>query len=332
MNDPAHNEWHRLFSAALNDTLTDAEKAQLGSLLKTSAEARQLWFLYCDNECGLTELRQAHVAAPAARKQPPRLPWLSWRPLTAAAAGLVIGLCSATIGWGYVGSYAGKAVTLLQDSFESGPPPEVTGVPVVPGVWSGDYSAVVGEYHGVRPASGQKMLRFLRADYEGKLRHDGYIADAYRIIDLRGTALAVGRGDACVAVEARFRALPEPKLGRVSCSVTIHALDTLPDPDERQEFFSRAREGISMPLADDQKAGATILATATRHEVLESADDSWQTVRSELRVPPGSRYFVVHLHEWLMDSRGPREPQPVEFDGLFVDDVRVTLTHRPPLP
>jgi len=333
MKDTDHNEWHRLFSGALNGTITDAEKTQLAALLKSSAEARQLWFLYNDNECGLAELKPLMSAAtPASKKQTARLPWLSWRPLTAAAAGLVIGLSSATLGWGYVGSYAAKAITLLQDGFESGPPPQVTGVPTAPGSWSGDFSEVTGEYQGVKPAGGKKMLRFLRADYEGKQGRDGYIADVFRIIDLRGSELDVSRGDACVSVEAKFRSLHQPKLGRISCSVTIHALDALPSPEERQQFFVKATSGIPEADTDDPNSSATILATTTRHEAFESAGDEWQTVRSELRVPPGSRYFMIHLHEWLLDSKGPHQPQPVNFAGLFVDEVRVTLAHRPPLP
>lgn len=35
----------------------------------------------------------------------------------------------------------------------------------------------------------------------------------------------------------------------------------------------------------------------------------------------GTPFLLVHL-----------SPQPREFAGLFVDDVRVTLTHRPPRP
>ncbi len=335
MNDPAqHDEWHRLFSAALNDTMTEAEKTQLATALKTSAEARQLWFLYQDNECGLGELKPrggAGLVAPST-VAPRRSAWIQWRPLTAAAAGLVIGLFSASMVWGYVVPYAGRAVTLLQDSFESGPPPLVTGVPVEAGRWSGDYSEVVGEFRGVKPASGAKMLRFLRADYEGKPGRDGYIADVFRIIDLRGAELGVDRGDACVSVEARFRALPYKNgAGRVRCNVTVYALDALPEPGERHQFYLKPKDGLPAD-GDDQKTGATILATATRAEVFSTASDTWQAARTELRVPPDTRFFMVHLHEWLIDSRGPREPQPVKFEGLFVDDVRATLTHQPPLP
>ncbi len=41
---------------------------------------------------------------------------------------------------------------------------------------------------------------------------------------------------------------------------------------------------------------------------------------------------MLHLHEWRLDAKDYKKPQPIEFGGLFLDDVRVTLTHRPPLP
>jgi hypothetical protein len=86
MKSDAPSEWHRLFNAALNDQLSDAERGQLATVLKSSAEARQLWFLYQDNECSLAELK------PRREAKAPRtgFPWFFWRPIAAAAA-LVIG-------------------------------------------------------------------------------------------------------------------------------------------------------------------------------------------------------------------------------------------------
>lgn len=335
MKNPEHEEWHTLFSAALNGTMTDAEKVRLAEVLKSSAEARALWFLYNDNECSFSEMKpravDGSVRTPSASPRRSS-PWFQWRPLMAAAAGLVIGLCSASLVWGYAGTQSAKAVTLLRDSFESGSPPQVNGVPVDPGHWSGDYSEVLGEHHNVKPAGGQRMLRFLRADYAGKTSGDGYIADVYRLIDLNDADLQIARGDASVSVEASFRALSQEKLGRVLCNVTIHALDALPTPEERHDLFLNPRDGVAVGDEDGRQPGANILATATRHGVFDSASGSWHLSRTELLVPPGTRYLMVHLHEWLLDSRGPREPQPVEFAGLYVDDVRVTLIHRPALP
>ena len=89
------------------------------ALLKTNAEARQLWFLYHDNECSLAELKPR--AVPARR----RATRSAWSPLTAAAAGLALGLFSASMVWGYVGKWATPTTTLLAESFEAGASPSV---------------------------------------------------------------------------------------------------------------------------------------------------------------------------------------------------------------
>lgn len=321
-----------LLHGYLSGTISDAEFGRLQSLLRESPEARAQLRDLSMVDAKFQEMAAADpeilglLTAPAVR--PLRGSWFTWRPLTAAAAGLAIGLFSASMVWGYVVPYAMRAITLVQESFESGPAPSVSGMPVEPGRWSGDFSEIVGEFRGVKPAQGRKMLRFIRADYEGKPARDGYVADLFRIIDLRGSDLDVARGDACISVEARFRSLPESDRGRLRCGVTVYALDALPEAGERHDFFLKRRDGVLIDGVGASNAGPTILATAARHENL--ATDSWQVTRSELRVPPGTRYFMIHLHESLMDPQGRQSPQPVEFAGLFVDDIRVMLTHQRP--
>lgn len=227
--------------------------------MKSSAEARQLWFLYHDNECSLAEMKRPVEV----KTRTTRLSWFSRRPVTAAAAGLVIGMFSASVVWGYVGPYAGKAITLLRESFESGPTPLATGIPVEAGRWSGDYSQVVGEYLGVKPAGGARMLRFLRSDYEGKPGRDGFIGDVFRIIDLRAPEYDVARGDACISVEAHFLSLPQDIPGPAACGIAMHALDALPAPAERLEFTERTDRAKAAAADGTLHSGMTILASAT---------------------------------------------------------------------
>ena len=83
MNRVDQLEWHRLFNAALNDQLSETEKLELAVVLKSSAEARQLWYLYNDNECSLVEIK-----IPVKRE----LSRFTWKPLAAAMAGVVLGM------------------------------------------------------------------------------------------------------------------------------------------------------------------------------------------------------------------------------------------------
>jgi hypothetical protein len=127
-------------------------------------------------------------------------------------------------------------------------------------------------------------------------------------------------------IEARFAALPQDQLGRMSCGVTIYALDELPPAGERDDAF--LRRATSIESGESSDAGPHILATAARSETGES----WQTVRSELRLPAATRYAMIHLRAHLNGSHRAEVPKPVAFAGLFVDDIRMTLTHRRPLP
>jgi hypothetical protein len=324
-----------LLHGYLNGTIGEADFARLQALLRVSAEARRVLRDLSAVDAKLQDLGAANpatlrlLAVPVV--WPVRFGWFSWNPLAAAAAGLVFGLFSASVVWGYVGTYASKAITLLEESFESGSAPLVTGMPTEPGRWGGDYSEQVGEFGGVNPAKGKKMLRFLRADYEGKPVHDGYVADLFRIVDLRGESRGVERGDASVLIEARFNALPQADLRGMTCGVTIYALDALPPAGTRDDAFLK-RLGAGLVETGEPDAGPRILATAARSEKAETTGEAWQTVRSELRLPAQARYCLIHLRAHLNGSYRPETPKPVEFAGLFVDDVRVTLTHRPPLP
>lgn len=326
MSEPIPNEWHRLFNAALNDTLTPEEHEQLAALLKTSAEARQLWFLYHDNECGLAELKPRGVTAPTptTAKAGRRVVWSPWM---AAAAGLAFGLFSASMVWGYVGAISNRVTTLFTESFENGPAPRVTGFPTKPDEWSGDFSEVVGDYRGMHPLEGRKMLRFRRADYEGKPVLDGYVADLFRIVDLHGAATG---GNASAAIEAHFASLPQGELHGLSCGVTIYALDALPPAGMRDDaFLKRASAGLTE--TSDSETEPRILASATHSQLGPNDGQTWSTVRSELRLPAEARYCVIHLRAHLRGSDKPQTPKPVEFAGLFLDDVQLTLTRQAPL-
>lgn len=330
-----NTDWHDLIQRYVAGTIDDEEARTLQDALKNDDDLADLYLGYMNLDVAL----EAHAGSratihdllvspisPLPYEATGAAKWLSWRPLAAAAAGLIIGLFSASVVWGYVGPAAARSISLLQESFESTtPPPLVSGIPVEAGRWSGDYSEIVGEFRGVKPTSGEKMLRFVRADYEGKPMSDGYIGDLFRIIDLRDTAYDVARGDASVSVEARFFSLPQNVPGRGLCGVSVYAMDALPAPSERREFLEMLQNTKTVLGGGSLDSGMAILATAVQ-SVRQVPTKNWQTVRNELHLPSGARYLLLHLS--LLDPRGAQAPQPREFAGLFIDDVRVTLTHR----
>jgi hypothetical protein len=276
-----------------------------------------LWFLYCDNECGLAELA---VAEPVSR--PSVLPAvqsnqlglrLGQRSLVAAAAGLVVGLFCASVLFAYVASSLGKVLTLLDDSFESGPAPLVTGVPVEPGRWSGDYSEVVGEQQGVKPESGRKMLRFLRADYEGKTNTKGsHVADIYRLIDVRPYRQEFADGSAVVQLSAGFNAFEFPHGETYTGKMTLHAFDA----ETATNGSLRAASAW-----DDSCLGAA----ATGPTRLDRNPATWQWMTTDLRLPANTDFVMIHL----MIPGGPGSHTQAGFAGHYIDDVRLTLRHSP---
>ncbi|MEY2599723.1 MAG: hypothetical protein RLZZ142_1982 [Verrucomicrobiota bacterium] len=247
----------------------------------------------------------------------------AWIP---AAAGLLFGLFSASLLFGFVSPLGSKSVSLLRESFEQGPPPGVRGIPTNAGQWGGDYTEITGEIGGIQPLSGKKMLRFLRADYEGKPPNVGWISEIYRIVDVRAFAADLATGRYTAQVEASFQSLPFPPEKQFVGSVEVHAVDALPGPD-RGLLFRRA---TGVPLKDSADPSDLSSASALRKLKLKSPTASWQKIRVDLRIPPGTQYLVVGLcvSQPSIWKSNP-DSSEVTFPGQFVDDVSVSLSNSP---
>ena len=138
---------------AVRDTHDTSARAELNTLLRENADARSTMArLMVDEQALISRLRDDSIVAllePAPKAETPlrtSTRWFAWRPLTAAAAGLVIGLFSASMVFGFGARSVERVISLLQESFESGPAPMVKGIPQDVNLWSGDYSEVVEMY------------------------------------------------------------------------------------------------------------------------------------------------------------------------------------------
>ncbi|MCB1120290.1 MAG: hypothetical protein KJT03_01975, partial [Verrucomicrobiae bacterium] len=284
-------------------------KQELAAVLKSSTEARQLWFLYQDNECSLAELK------PRWQSQSNRAiySWFSWRPLTTAAAGIVIGLFCASMVFAYVAPSWGTVATLLDDGFEYGPAPLAKGMPVEAGVWSGDYAEVTTEQQGVKPESGGKMLRFLRSDYEGKRTPErGHVADIYRLIDLRPYRLEAADGWTVVQCQADFNSSPSLNGEAYSCKLSVHAFDA-------ETVTSGAMRAASARFEQD------LTTASSGWQELDRNADTWQQMAVDLRLPPNTDFMLVRVA-----VKTEREPLPKEsFEGQYLDNVRLTMRRSP---
>lgn len=311
MNDE-HLE--QLISGHLHGTLTPEEGEELEQRLLHSASDRQRFWQEAETHAMLhthlqTQLGETIVEAP-------RMRWFQWRPLTAAAAGLAFGLFSASLVFGYVVPSLKTRIEIFRDSFESGVKPVVDGKqPSVPGQWGGDFTEVVGAQGKVRPADGQRMLRFLRADYEGHHLPESFSSDSFQLLDLRPYRKEIGDGTAVVRLSALFNGEVASADGPFACVLKLYALDAeLVEARKAGTFTGSIRERM--------------LANSSSTRVPLDADPAtWQKAGNEMRLPPGTDYLMIQVG-MSNDSKLAAERRDV-FAAHFVDRVQVVLAQVP---
>lgn len=307
MNQTRTDDWHRLFSAALDGRLSEAEQHELATLLAASAEARQLWFVYNDNECSLTEPRATIVLPPS---RTARNSVFRRRPWVAAAACFALGLFCASAVFAYFVPRAERGRSLLDDGFESGIAPSVAGMPREATTWGGDFSELATGQQGVRPANGNQMLRFLRGDFAGRSIPDSFSSDVFRLVDVRPYRAEFADGSAVMQLTARFNTAERRADDPAYCTLTIFALE------------AKSAHDPEMVLSRDS------LAYSRSSRVWLDGDlDSWQRVSNELRIPPETEFLMIRIGiSYDAHHQGSREGR---FAGHFADDVHLVLAHRP---
>jgi hypothetical protein len=308
----------------VRDTHDTSARAELNTLLRENADARSTMArLMVDEQALISRLRDDSIVAllePApkaetALRTSPR--WFAWRPLTAAAAGLVIGLFSASMVFGFGVRSLEKVVSLLQESFEGGPAPLVKGIPQDVNLWSGDYSEIVETYEGVKPKDGTKMARVLRSDFEGKASSKPSLqGDLMRVVDVRPFLREANGGEVVITLSALLNAAPFREAERYDGAVTLWALGPqFPTEDNLMDDALAHSVGLCRPLDRDPA--------------------TWQKASTRLLLPPGTEMVLLKASFRPMpassESQSPL-PDHVTFAGHFVDDVRASVTIRKAVP
>ena len=319
---------HRLLRLlqAVRDTQDTSARAELNMLLRDNPEARPIMArLMVDEEALISRLREDGIVellepAPTHKTAPHmRTRWFAWRPLTAMTAGVVFGLFGASVlfGFGPGGRRQEKVTSLLVESFESGPAPLITGVPQQVNQWSGDFSELVGEQQGVKPAQGTKMARVLRSDFEGKVSSKrNFQGDLMRVVDVRPFSRQINGGEVVMSASALFNAAPFPETERYDGVVTIYALDALGSTEKT--------------LLEDSLAHSYGLRPS-----LDRDPGTWEQATSRLQLPAGTEFVIlkVSVRRWPKDKESQSSlPCPVTFAGHFVDDVRASIHVRNTTP
>jgi hypothetical protein len=256
---------------------------------------------------------------PSPRPDPNRLSgWLQWRPLTAAAAGIVFGMLCTSVVFGYVMPHAvataSRLFALVDGSFEKQSGRVASGFPVVFGVWSGDESEIV-KADAVKANDGRQILRFVRAEREPALPNYGAAScDVYQLVDLRSL-----KADA--------------QAGEASLELSVQFLDARDAPGEPVKFigtlyvFSGSPESLPAEWPMTQKEA--LASGSGSCESNGGSPQTWRSVTTKVVLPPQADFAVVHL---VAHKPTTAANTIAVFGEQFADDVRLTLKTQPTLP
>jgi len=310
----------RLLQAA-RDTQDASARAELNMLLRDNPEARPIMArLMVDEQALISRLRDdviVELLEPTRAQQttpPMRSRWLAWRPLTAVAAGILFGLFGASMVFGVGGRWTEKVTSLFRESFETGPAPSMTGVPQQLNQWSGDFSELVGEQQGIKPAHGTKMIRMLRADFEGKsVTKLNTYGDLMKIVDVRPFTRENNGGEVVFSASALFNAATFPDAERYDGVVTLYAVDEIGSTENNLLKNSLAHTCNGLGLSLDRNP------------------TTWESATARLQLPAGTHFVILKVSVRRMPkNKEPLStlPNPITFSGHFVDDVRASIHVR----
>ncbi len=300
---------HELVQCYLSGEATAEETATLQEALKADADLRALYLDFANLDVALEGVAAAteplDVPRAVATARAPRSPWMQWRPLTAAAAGVALGMFCTSIVWAYVVPWTGKRVVLLREGFESNATRTMPGLPQQAGVWSGDDAEVVPATADLKAKTGTRMLRFSRATHVGENAAKSTWGNVYRLVDLGTPA---GENVDSLRLVANFTATPFPEDEEYVCFVELCAVEEGTMPTPLPDNLPWYRENSS--------------AVATRKVPLKG-DGSWKSINVVMPLPPQTRFALVHVA--VMRAKPARSAEPVEFGGHYVDDVKLEL-------
>ncbi len=318
-----NTDWHDLIQRHIAGLTTEEEAALLQNALKRDDAVARLYLRYMNLDVAL----EAHAAsseavtemliAPDAATPGRSTRWLSWRPLAAAAAGLVFGMFCTSVVFGYVVPRAvakeKRLFPLRNGDFEQSGGALPANPPASFNIWSGDGAELVAGSGEASPKSGRRMLRFTRAETDPHTAQ-GFPArcDVYQLIDLRQVWDQVGADDE-VTLEVRasfFDADPGPEgSGQFRCRLLVN-------PQSPQTV----RAGWPESRFDGCAYVRTYLDNSP------ATCGQWRTAKAKVILPRNARTAAVHVSV----IRFTDAPQPdAEFGHCYADDVNLTVIARP---
>jgi hypothetical protein len=232
--------------------------------------------------------------------------WVSWRPLSAAAAGLLVGMFCTSMVFGFVSQRLAVAKKLPIQIYSPGmEAPETLidkGLPHGADEWGADAATVVMSESAVQPSEGRYMLRL-----DPKPRDMNLPSRAYQVVDLRSLPMQGVVGDAELQVTSSFHATNLD----FESKYLIRAVALNETPEQAlKDFWSKvADEGV--------------VSVAQRFKVMPG-DQGWHSFSLKMPLPRGAQTLVLILGAF------PPEDESIEPSVHYVDDVQVSVITSPP--
>ena len=296
---------------AVRDTRDTSARAELNTLLRENADARSTMArLMVDEQALISRLRDDSIVAllePAPKAETPlrtSTRWFAWRPLTAAAAGIVFGMLCTSVVFGFVTQRTTLVekvpLAVFDPGFEDVAHPLDGGLPNRVGQWGVDSAKLVPAENGVQPLEGQYMMRLEPIPHEKLVKN--HTSRVYQLLDLRAQPLESLVGDFEVQVTASFFATRQDFNSRYL--IRVIALDE-PLETATKEFWSKTER-------DD------VVSVSQRYDRMPG-DGGWQTCSLRIPLPRVAKTLV-----FILGALPPGDAS-LQSSAHYLDDVHVSL-------
>lgn len=214
---------------------------------------------------------------------------------------MVGALMSIAIAWMFGASYC-IAQGLINGNFEN---PESTtgGAPNAFGYWQGDWSQIVTAENSIVPFD-DRMLKFIYTDSISS-PIGGINSEVVQLVDVSPFSSLIASGGAIARVSADFNRVSGDSQTDSKFGIEVHA-------------HSGSPSSWSFAL--------TPLASKEVDFLSDGEVRTWEELQADLLVPVGTDYLAVSVKAEQNVFRDSSDP---EFDGHYVDNVRLAIVPEP---
>lgn len=300
---------------SVRDSHDESARLALNELLRKDAAARAAMArLLVDEQALVSRLRDDRIVSLLEPTTPAPVPafagsatWQPWRPLTAAAAGLLLGMFFSSVVLGFVATRVNSVtkvpIAIANPGMEDASAALYDGLPKVTGQWGVDSATIVESENGIKPVEGTRMLRLQPIPRSKAVKN--HSSRAYQVLDL--SSLVISEDDETqVQLTASFFSSDADRAAIYR--IRGIALDETPNI-VMKDFWSKVEN-------DD------VVSVSQKFETLPG-EPSWHTFSMKMPLPVGAKTLV------LLVAAMPPEDESSEGSVHYVDDVQVALLTLP---